>query len=481
MDVISMHQSGVENVVASSGTSLTEGQIRLIHRFTENVTVIYDSDAAGIKASLRGIDMLLSEGLNVKVLQLPEGDDPDSFAQTHSSSEVEAYLNEHELDFIKFKMNILLDGVGDDPIRWSQVTSDIVRSIAVIPDEIARNAYIKECCYALGVDERVLINEVGKSRLAIREQEFKRQQQQRTREANSSRNTSNDMPQASDNQLDSPAAAESSEPQQATEYVVSSSVRKNTGRSSLLKPYERQVIRYVLKYGMVPMCETSDENGQVSSVSVIDFVETEMARDDIKFITPSFERLFNKAASLRDRYMEDLVASNDKAMEKRAEAWRVGEERIRTEAVTMDDIMVREKRLVEECDKVMSDYLADFTTNYVERILSFSSDDEVRDLTVELVMDKHQLSKIHTKFAHVETELEQLPELLPRALFELKNAILLCDINDLQADLKHEYSQSNPDMGRIAEIMNDLERMLKLRAEFAKLMGERVVTPNVKI
>ena len=156
MDVISMHQNGVENVVASSGTSLTDGQIRLIHRFAENVTVIYDSDAAGIKASLRGIDMLLAEGLNVKVLLLPEGEDPDSFAQHNSSAEVEKYIAENETDFIRFKTHILLDEAADDPIRRADVINDILRSIALIPDLVKRQVYIAECSRSLGIREEAL-------------------------------------------------------------------------------------------------------------------------------------------------------------------------------------------------------------------------------------------------------------------------------------------------------------------------------------
>lgn len=120
-DVISMHQSGVENVVASSGTSLTEGQIRLLHRFTENITVLYDGDAAGIKASLRGIDMLLAEGLNIKVLLLPDGDDPDSFARKHRSEEFQNYIDQHQVDFIKFKTNLLLKGAEGDPIKTCRI------------------------------------------------------------------------------------------------------------------------------------------------------------------------------------------------------------------------------------------------------------------------------------------------------------------------------------------------------------------------
>lgn len=162
MDVISMHQAGVTNVVASSGTSLTTDQIRVIHRFTSNVTVIYDSDPAGIKASLRGIDMLLAEGLNIKVLLLPDGDDPDSFAQNHSATEVEEYIAQNETDFIRFKTSILLKGVENDPLRRSAVITDIVKSIAVIPDEITRSVYIQECSRMLDMDEKVLQREVAR-------------------------------------------------------------------------------------------------------------------------------------------------------------------------------------------------------------------------------------------------------------------------------------------------------------------------------
>ncbi|MCM1117722.1 MAG: DNA primase, partial [Pseudoflavonifractor sp.] len=170
MDVISMRQSGIENVVASSGTSLTYGQIRLIHRFTENVTVVYDSDPAGIKAALRSVDMLLSEGLKIKILLLPEGDDPDSFAQSHTSAEVEDYIEKNETDFIRFKTRILLADAGDDPIARSRVIGDIARSISVIPDEILRTSYISDCARQLSFDEKVLSLQVAKLR-AQKEQE----------------------------------------------------------------------------------------------------------------------------------------------------------------------------------------------------------------------------------------------------------------------------------------------------------------------
>ena len=161
-DVISMFQSGVENVVASSGTSLTPGQIRLIHRFTNNITVLYDGDKAGIKASIRGIDMLLAEGMNVKVLLLPDGEDPDSFAQSHNASAFQQYIETHQVDFIRFKVNLLMADASDDPISRSALIKDITKSISVIQDQIVRSVYIKECSQLLKVDERLLIADINR-------------------------------------------------------------------------------------------------------------------------------------------------------------------------------------------------------------------------------------------------------------------------------------------------------------------------------
>lgn len=179
IDVTSMHQSGVENVVASSGTSLTTGQIRLIHRFTNNITVLYDGDSAGIHASIRGIDMLLAEGMNVKVLLLPDGDDPDSFAQKHTAQEFRDYIEAHQTDFIEFKTNLLLKGVTD-PVKRSEAISSIVKSVSVIQDQITRATYITECAHRLGMNEATLINTANQF---IRGEIEEKQKEQRREEA----------------------------------------------------------------------------------------------------------------------------------------------------------------------------------------------------------------------------------------------------------------------------------------------------------
>ena len=176
-DVLSMHQAGLENVVSSSGTSLTSGQIRLISRFTTNVVILYDGDAAGIKASLRGTDMLLQEGLNVKVLLFPDGNDPDSYVQTFGSTAFKEYVSKNQQDFIFYKTNILLKETGDDPIKRAGVIRDVVESIALIPDEIKVSVFIQQCSHLLDIEERVLLTELNKMRLEKAKAQEKKTQQ----------------------------------------------------------------------------------------------------------------------------------------------------------------------------------------------------------------------------------------------------------------------------------------------------------------
>lgn len=161
-DVISMHQSGIENVVASSGTSLTEGQIRLLHRFTENIIISYDCDSAGIRANLRGINMLLAEGMNIKVLLLPDGEDPDSFSKKNNAETVKAYVATHQVDFIKFMIKALLDEAADDPLKRASLINDIVKTLSVIPNNIVRQMYVHECASTLAVSEELIIKEINK-------------------------------------------------------------------------------------------------------------------------------------------------------------------------------------------------------------------------------------------------------------------------------------------------------------------------------
>lgn len=175
-DVISMHQCGIENVVANSGTALSVFQIKLLRRFTQNVVLLYDGDEAGIHAAMRGTDMLLAEGMNIKVLLLPDGDDPDSFARKHTAADFRAYIADHQTDFMEFKTRLLLKDVSD-PIKRSEAISSIVKSISVIPDQIVRATYIKDCSLRIAIPEQTLISEMNK--FIRRDREDKARQDER--------------------------------------------------------------------------------------------------------------------------------------------------------------------------------------------------------------------------------------------------------------------------------------------------------------
>ena len=289
-DVISMHQSGIENVVASSGTSLTQGQIRLIHRFTNNITVLYDGDMAGIKASLRGIDMLLEEGMNIKVVLLPDGDDPDSFARKHNATDYQQYINSHEVDFIRFKTNLLLDDAGTDPIKRAGLISDIVRSIAVIPDAIVRSVYVKECSQLLQVDEKLLLAEINKLKEAQAEKEYKTRQNAQAQPAQ----PAPDAP-AGETPGAGPAPEAPQPAQPPTPYE--SYIPQDNAESRKFFPLEKLIMELVVRYGEKTMCNVEDDEGRETPLSVVEFVVNELQIDDLRLHNPLHRRMLAEAAA----------------------------------------------------------------------------------------------------------------------------------------------------------------------------------------
>ncbi|WP_430971605.1 DNA primase [Sunxiuqinia rutila] len=246
-DVLAFHQAGIENVVASSGTALTPDQIRLIKRFSPNITIIYDGDEAGIKASLRGIDLVLEEGMNVKVLLLPQGEDPDSFARSMSSTQLQEYIEEHQTDFIRFKTKLLLEKSENDPVSRARMISNIVRSISVVPDTITRSMYIKECSTLMDVGEDILYTEIRK--IMMKESEDHRRKEYRAK------------------------AVQQQQP--ATPQPV------NTVKN-LCEIEEREILRVLLKYFHTEVFEEEGENpDETISISVGRFVLEEIENDGL--------------------------------------------------------------------------------------------------------------------------------------------------------------------------------------------------------
>lgn len=261
-DVLSMHQAGIENVVASSGTALTTDQIRLIRRFTPNITIVYDGDAAGIKASLRGIDLVLEEGMNVKVLLLPDGEDPDSFARKKGASGFQSFIDANETDFIRFKTNLLLKNAEKDPIAKSRLISDVIRSVAVIPDTITRSVYIKECSKLLDVHEDILYTEVRKQKYKQNE-DFRKKEMRGSQERIYSEPAKYDQP--------------GSEDQISSELLVD----------------ETEYLRFLLKHCNAILYEEEGENpNEVFQVKVGQYMIDELENDDLVPQNTLFRRIF---------------------------------------------------------------------------------------------------------------------------------------------------------------------------------------------
>ena len=247
-DVLSLHETGIENVVASSGTSLTQEQVRLIKRFTQNITILYDGDAAGIKASIRGIDIVLEEGLNVKIVLLPENEDPDSYSKKTSNEKFTKYISENETDFIRFKTNLLLSEANNDPVRKADLIRDVVKSIAVIPETITRTVYIKECSTLLEVSEPILYHEVNKLR-----------QQKSFQDRNK-------YPAAEDLPIPPPVISKPVKLEPVTLYS------------------EKEIIRLLLKFGSVEFERTlNKEDGREEIITIADYIVREIISDELLF------------------------------------------------------------------------------------------------------------------------------------------------------------------------------------------------------
>jgi len=294
-DVISMFQSGVENVVASSGTSLTPGQIRLIHRFTNNITVLYDGDKAGIKASLRGIDMLLAEGMNVKVLLLPDGEDPDSFAQGRGATAFQQYIDTHQVDFIKFKVNLLMEDAQDDPYSRSELIKSITQSISVIQDPIVRSVYITECSQIMKIDERLLINDVNRRQREQTQATAQPRQQQDTPETDL-KSQEPDTPEQTGS-TDEKATQPLLSPEDKLRQDIRALKREGLGP---MMDKERLLSQLIVRYGGKVMCTFQNEEGQEQDMTVGQFIVGSLQNDGIEFRHPVYKRFVELMAEHLD-------------------------------------------------------------------------------------------------------------------------------------------------------------------------------------
>jgi DNA primase len=264
-DVIAMHQCGLENVVANSGTALSNHQIRLLHRFTENIVLLYDGDEAGIHAAMRGTDMLLAEGMNIKVLLLPDGDDPDSFSRKHTAEQFKAYIEEHQTDFIQFKTDLLLKGVTD-PLKRSEAVSSILKSVSVIPDNLKRDAYLSECSHRLNVNAQTLVTTVNT--YIQRDKEEKQKERER-------------------------GDGGTQQPERQEELIVP--IGLHTAQEQTTE-VERLLIQNIIRHGEEVIYKgVETEDGQIINLNVAQYIDYDLGADSLEFSNPLFNRILQEA------------------------------------------------------------------------------------------------------------------------------------------------------------------------------------------
>jgi len=296
LDVLSMHQLGITNVVASSGTSLTVGQIMLIRRFTENITIIYDGDSAGIKAALRGIDLVLKEGMNVKIVLLPDGQDPDDFSRKHTKEQVLDYIAANERDFIGFKTDLLLGEAGNDPLKRAKLINEVADTVALIPDAVVRSVYVRTVAARFEIDEQILSDRINKTRTGMLEEELK----QREREARKERGGSSypDVP----------------PPPQEEDMYLAPDVPQTlpsgpSGKIVITNPYleacEKELLCFVLEDGCSPLEFDKDSKYFMDpGVTVADFIDGTLADAELAFVNPSYEKTYE---AYFEMYQEGLT------------------------------------------------------------------------------------------------------------------------------------------------------------------------------
>ena len=398
-DVISMHQAGVENVVASSGTSLTSGQIRMIHRFTNNITVLYDGDMAGIKASIRGIDMLLEEGMNIKVMLLPDGDDPDSFARKHNATEFQEYIAAHEVDFIRFKTNLLMSDAAGDPFKRATLIADIVKSISVIPEAIVRSEYIKECSQMLHVEEKILVAEVAKLK---KEKTPAPQGEKSTNDAQGAGITG------------TAESAQGENPENAEATTAQASPSNWSPDRGPLYPKELLIVQQLIRYGEKIIFQEKDEEGNMETMRVAEFVTADLQQDELTLTTPLFAQL-----------LQELMQH-------------------------LDD--------------------EGFTA---ERYFITHANPEYSKLAADLAEDKYQLSKYHSKTQTIVNEADRLHEVVPRLLIDYKMAIVEMELKETMSQLRQPAIMGDPTL--CMETMARYKQLMETRQMMAKILGDRVI------
>ena len=447
-DVMAMHQSGVENVVASSGTALTHEQIRAIHRFTNNIVVIYDGDAAGIKASQRGIDMLLAEGMDVKLLLLPDNEDPDSFARKHTPTGFQEYLKEHQVDFIRFKTDLLLQEAQGDPIRMSKLVNNIVDSLAVVPDEITRTFYIKETAQMVGMEERILTRAVANRRKQLDDERRKQEERDRLQRQGQQQSGQGqqqtgqgqqqagqtvtqqgvnppayqplptDVPPLTDDERDMSGSLTPTDIQPDTDrQEPPADVQLRSRRQADERRFynkELLLVQMLIRYGERVLCNVEDEDGTERPLTVAAFIGATLQEDDLKLRYPLHQRIL-------DDSLEHLSDEGFRAT----------------------------------------------------RFFQNHPDEAVANLANELAFEKETLSRRYQNDQTLVPDEQRLMELVPRVMMDYKLAVVDEELQALLLQLRNP--EVLKDQTKAFGLMRRLQDLKQVQSQLAKACGDRVI------
>jgi DNA primase len=422
-DVISMHQCGIENVVANSGTALSEHQIHILHRFTPNIVLLYDGDAAGIKAAMRGTDMLLKEGMNVKVMLLPDGDDPDSFAKKHTAEEFRNYIKEHQTDFIAFKTKVLLDGVSD-PRERSEAISSIIKSISVIGDPIVRAAYIQDCSARLGFNEQTLTAKMNEEIRNYRDEQRKEEQRKARAENYQEIPQPRPLPKDDgDSQLPPPINPDDLPPEAFSSPPSGEPARSTTPQRPAVQPSPTPrrvtqpkesipdlIMKTIITKGELILYDNLEqEGGGTISLTVAQFIQYDLAIDSLSFSIPMYNRILEEAAQH-----------------------------------STDEGFVAEKYFTMHPDYDISSFAIRITTSQV--MVSESL--------------KHEMT------------IEQLRDNITHLLYDFRNEYIETRMSQLRSELK----SATTDEQRMKALLEEMTQVQKVRTAIAKKTGKSIVS-----
>lgn len=413
-DVLSMHQCGIENVVANSGTALTNEQIHLLHRFTDNITLLYDGDDAGIHAAQRGTDMLLAAGMNVKILLLPDGDDPDSFARKHDATAFRRYVEQHQVDFLRFKTDILLEQAQNDPRKMSQMVAEIVTSIACIPDEITRSLYIRETAQTMHMDEGMIHRAVQDRMSKNREEEHRRRNSpaQQTAPDATAQATSSAATATSSETLPDGNTGISTEPAGETPVLATILPSRGTTTAHAYSGVELLLAQLIVRYGEQIICEAENEDGSSVPLSVAEFIFFSLTQDGLTFSVPT-------AQVILDHAMKHIH----------------------------DEGFVAEKYFLNHPDQQLS------------------------QTAFQLCTDKEELSKYHSRTGQVTADGNRLLELTTHVLADMKLSIVRQQIQSVMADIKNPSTPKAQAMQLLAKF----KELKDAESRLAKECGDRVL------